>query len=174
VDDVRNFTADLSDASVRMSELFGDDDVLLTSAGRANPGELARLYGAYAVLQAPDDTRLAQIQHVGDATGCTLADLLREQQAVPAGAWVLLRPREPEATVEQLRRAGADQAEQFGEYVIARMPVRRPSVAGALRAGVRAFRAADAVNEPIKDFATVGSLYAIAGAYERSGACDEP
>ena len=171
VDDVGNFTPDLRDASLVLAERFGEGDVLLTSAGRSELGVASRLYGAYAALEAGEGRPLSEWTHLGDATGCTLVDRLAAQRPAPTGAWLLLRAPETEATVTQLARAGAVEAERYGEFVIARMQPRGPTVGGALRAGSRAYRAADAVNEDTRDFRNVALTYRIAVAYERSGLC---
>ena len=39
-----------------MAARFGPNDVLLTTAGGSEPGVASRLYGAYAVLEAPDSS----------------------------------------------------------------------------------------------------------------------
>ena len=55
--DVGNFTPDLRHASLDLGSQFGSDDVLLSTGGVPEPGVDARLYGAYAALDAPAATR---------------------------------------------------------------------------------------------------------------------
>ena len=50
--DVGNFTPDLRHASLYLGSQFGSDDVLLSTGGVPEPGVDARLYGAYAALDA--------------------------------------------------------------------------------------------------------------------------
>jgi 4-amino-4-deoxy-L-arabinose transferase-like glycosyltransferase len=170
VDDVGNFTPDLRDSSLMLADSFGPDDVLLTTTGGSEPGVASRLYGAYAVLEAPDSSPLSRWRHVGDATGCVLVRRL-SQHPSPQGAWLLLRPPDPSAVAAQLTRVGADPVTVNGEFVLARMPLRTPTVAAALRSGGRAFRAAASVSQPVLDFATVATVYRVAAAFQRAGVC---
>jgi hypothetical protein len=58
-----------------------------------------------------------------------------------------------------------------GEFVTARIPLRRHTTYRALRAGARAFRATAGVSQPIRDFSTVAGIYRVAAAEARAGAC---
>jgi mannosyltransferase len=169
--DVGSFTPDLRDASISLSEKFGPDDVLLTTAGKAEPTVPARLYGAYATLEAPDGSALSKWPHLGDAVGCTLVNRLHEQRPEPANTWVLLRTQAPDDTVIALRRAGADLVEAHGEYIVARFADPTRDVAGALRGGARAYRAAASVNQPVGDFDHVLADYRLARALEDADIC---
>lgn len=169
--DVGSFTPDLRDASISLSEKFGPDDVLLTSAGLAEPTVPARLYGAYATLEAPDGSALSKWPHLGDAVGCTLVDRLHEQRPSPENAWVLLRTPAPDESVAALRRVGADLVEAHGEYVIARFPNPTRDVVGAMRAGSRAYRVVGAVSQPVGDFDRVLADYRLARALDTAGIC---
>jgi hypothetical protein len=169
--DVDGFNPDLRDASISLADKFGPDDVLLTSAGLAEPTVPARLYGAYATLEAPDGTPLSEWPHLGDAVGCTLVNRLHEQRPEPNAAWVLVRTPAPDESVVALRRAGADLVETHGQYVVARFADPTRDVAGALRDGRRAYRAVRGVSQPVGDFGRVLADYRLAGALERAGIC---
>jgi hypothetical protein len=169
--DVNGFTPDLRDASISLADKFGPDDVLLTSAGIAEPTVPARLYGAYATLEAPDGTPLSQWPHLGDAVGCTLVNRLHEQRPEPNAAWVLVRTPSPDESVVALRRAGADLVEAHGEYVVARFADPTRDVAGALRDGRRAYHAVAGVSDSVGDFDHVLADYRLAGALEQAGIC---
>jgi hypothetical protein len=156
---VGTFTSDLRDASLYLAENFQPGDVLLTSAGQSEAGAASRLYGAYAVLESRGNTALGSWRQVGDATGCDLIIRLHNQQESPRDAWLLLRPPNPPAAVQALQSAGADQVEQFGDYVVARFPVSPETVGGALRAGIKGYSALVPVSKPIHDFGIVGSYY---------------
>ena len=75
--DVGNFTPDLRHASLYLGSQFGSDDVLLSTGGVPEPGVDARLYGAYAALDASDCDSLARWRDVGQDTGCDLVDASR-------------------------------------------------------------------------------------------------
>ena len=171
--DVDGFNPDLRDASISLADRFGPDDVLLTSAGLAEPTVPARLYGAYATLEAPDGTPLSEWPHLGDAVGCTLVNRLHEQRPAPNAAWVLVRTPAPDESVVALRRAGADLVEAHGQYVVARFADPTRDVAGALRDGRLAYRAVRGVSQPVGDFGRVLADYRLAGALERAGICTE-
>ncbi len=170
VNDVGNFTPGLRDASLGMAARFGPNDVLLTTAGGSEPGVASRLYGAYAVHEAPDSSPLSGWEHVGDATQCVLIDRLSQRPA-PEAVWLLLRPPDPPAVEEQLTLLGADPVSVNGEFVTARIPLRRHTIYRALRAGARAFRATAGVSQPIRDFSTVAGVYRVAAAEARAGSC---
>src|SRR5205823_9938016 len=119
--------------------------------------------------EAPNSSPLSRFRHVGDAKGCVLDGRLAQRPA-PENAWVLMRPPDPDALVVQLALIG-DRPQRFGEFVIARLPLRRHTVAAALRAGARAYHAADIVSGPVTDFGIVASNYRIALALLRAGRC---
>lgn len=169
--DVGSFTPDLRDASISLADRFGPDDVLLTTAGTAEPTVPARLYGAYATLEAPDGTALSEWPHLGDAIGCTLVNRLHEQRPAPNAAWVLVRTPSPDESVVALRRAGADLVEAHGQYVVARFADPTRDVAGVLADGQRAYRAVRAVSRSVGDFAHVLADYRLARALERASIC---
>jgi hypothetical protein len=156
---VGTFTSDLRDASLYLAQNFQPGDVLLTSAGQSEAGAASRLYGAYAVLESRGNTALGSWRQVGDATGCDLIIRLHNQQQHPREAWLLLRPPNPPAALQALQSAGADQVEQFGDYVVARFPVSPETLGGALRAGIKGYSALVPVSKPIHDFGIVGSDY---------------
>jgi hypothetical protein len=170
VNDVGNFSPDLRNASLGMAKSFGTHDVLLTTAGGSEPGTASSLYGAYAVLEAPDGSPLSRWQHVGDATRCVLVNRLSQQPA-PEAAWVMLRPPDPQAVAEQLTRIGAEQVSVHDEFVTARIALLRHTVAAALRAGARAYAAAARVSQPAAGFSTAAAVYRLAASDARLGVC---
>ncbi len=173
VNDVGNFTPDLRDASLDLASRFGPNDALLTTAGRSDSAVPARLYGAYAVLEAGKSSPLSSWRHLGDATGCTLVNRLGGQRPHPGAVWLLLRPPDPQATADALTRAGADQVERHGTFVIARLTDHAQNVEGALRAGARGYHAADTASEPkVADFGVVARYYRLARALAAAGLCN--
>jgi len=157
--DVGTFTPDLRDASLYLEQHFQPGDVLLTSAGKAEPGAAPRLYGYYAVLEARNSSALAHWGQLGDAESCDLISRLYRQQPKPRDAWLLLRPPNPPAAAQALEQVGATDVQQFGEYVVASFPVNPQTVGGALKAGIKGYSAVSAVSQPIHDFGIVGSYY---------------
>ena len=138
--DVGNFTPDLRHASLYLGSQFGSDDVLLSTGGVPEPGVDARLYGAYAALDASDSDSLSRWRDVGQDTGCDLVARLGGQPT-PAAAWVLLRSSDAAQLATGLRAKGFDHVEVFGPFVVARRPLRHRTTVAALSAGIRAYRA---------------------------------
>jgi len=168
---VGTFTPDLRDSSLYLEQNFHPGDVLLTSAGESELGAASRLYGAYAVLEARGNTGLGRWRQLGDATGCDLITRLHDQQRTPTDAWLLLRPPNPPAAATALQSAGADQVQQFGNYVVARFPVTPQTVGGALQAGIRGYSSLIPVSKPIHDFGIVGHYYRTALRMWRQNQC---
>jgi hypothetical protein len=156
---VGTFTSDLRDASLYLGQNFEPGDVLLTSAGQSEAGAASRLYGAYAVLEARSNTPLGSWRQVGDATGCDLIIRLHNQQSTPREAWLLLRPPNPPAAAQALQSAGADEVQQFGNYVVARFALSPQTIGGALKAGITGYTAVLPVSQSIHDFGIVGHYY---------------
>src|SRR5262249_28564635 len=57
--DVGDFNPDLRNASLAIASSFGPHDVLLSTGGVPEAGVDSRLYGAYAVLEAPGGSSLS-------------------------------------------------------------------------------------------------------------------
>ena len=170
--DVGSFTPDLRDASISLADRFGPDDVLLTSAGLAEPTVPARLYGAYATLEAPDGTPLSEWPHLGDAVGCTLVNRLHEQRPdaerrLGAGAHAGAR------TSRSSRCAGP--APTWSRRTASTWSRGSPTPPATWRARCatagRAYRAVRGVSQPVGDFGRVLADYRLAGALERAGIC---
>ena len=81
----------------------------------------ARLYGAYAALEAPDGDPLSQWRDVGKDTGCDLVARL-DQRPQPQAAWVMLRSPDPAALPARLDALGFDRLRTFGPFVVGRAP----------------------------------------------------
>ncbi|HVI19537.1 MAG TPA: hypothetical protein VM712_14260 [Gaiellales bacterium] len=108
---------------------FGSDDVLLSTGDVPEPGVDARLYGAYAALDASDSDSLSRWRDVGQVTGCDLVERL------------------------------GDHVEAFGPFVVARRPLRHRTTVAALSAGIRAYRVAAQLTPGTPDFAHLAGDY---------------
>lgn len=156
--DVGNFTPDLRHASLYLGSQFGNDDVLLSTGGVPEPGVDARLYGAYAALDASDADSLSRWRDLGQDTGCDLVERLGDQPT-PVAAWVLLRSSNPAALATGLRVKGFDHVEVFGPFVVARRPLRHQTTVAALSAGIRGYRVAAQLTPGTPDFAHLAGVY---------------
>src|SRR6478736_1779146 len=156
--DVGNFTPDLRHASLYLGSQFGSDDVLLSTGGVPEPGVDARLYGAYAALDASDADSLSRWRDVGQDTGCDLVKRLGDEPT-PTAAWVLLRSSDAAALAAGLQAKGFDHVEVFGPFVVARRPLRHQTTVAALSAGIRAYRTAAQLTPATLDFAHLAGVY---------------
>src|SRR5689334_18477722 len=150
--DVGNFTPDLRHASLYLGSQFGSDDVLLSTGGVPEPGVDARLYGAYAALDASGSDSLSRWRDVGQDTGCDLVARLGDQPT-PAAAWVLLRSSDAVQLATGLEAKGFDHVAVFGPFVVARRPLQHRTTVAALSAGIRAYRVAAQLTPATTDFA---------------------
>src|SRR6185312_11299009 len=105
--ELANFNADLRDASLYMSDRFGPDDVLATTAGTLSQAEDPRLIGAYAVLAAPGSSPLSTWQHAGSVRGCKLVHRIGQRQAPVGTLWLVMSVSDPRPVAQALRTAGA-------------------------------------------------------------------
>jgi hypothetical protein len=170
VRDVGNFTPDLRDASLYLGQKMGPNDVLLSTGGKSEAGVAARLYGAYAVLEAPGDSSLAHWDELDGAIECVLVDKL-SQRPTPTGAWVLLRPSNPPAAAEALTDHGASDVQVFGDFLVARLPLPGGDVQSALRQGALGFRAARRAGGHDSDLGVLSQEYRRAAIINASGGC---
>jgi hypothetical protein len=173
VNDIGTFTPDLRDASLYLGGSFGQRDVLLSTGGVPEKGVDPRLYGAYAALEAPAGSQLADWQDVGQERQCTLVETLAQQPA-PDGAWLMLRSPDPDTLGVRLQVLGFQDIRTFGQYVVARFPLRRHTTVAALSAGLRGYRAARLLSPEIGDFKELISTYRLARAEARSNALCQP
>jgi hypothetical protein len=164
--DVGNFTPDLRHASLYLGSQFGSDDVLLSTGGVPEPGVDARLYGAYAALDASDSDSLSRWRDVGQDTGCDLVERLGDEPT-PAASWVLLRSLDAPHLATGLQAKGFDHVEVFGPFVVARRPLRHQTTVAALSAGIRAYRVAAQLTPATTDFAHLAGDYRSARRYAR-------
>ena len=164
--DVGNFTPDLRHASLYLGSQFGSDDVLLSTGGVPEPGVDARLYGAYAALDASDSDSLSRWRDVGQDTGCDLVARLGDQPT-PAAAWVLLRSSNAAQLATGLEAKGFDHVAVFGPFVVARRPLQHRTTVAALSAGIRAYRVAAQLTPATTDFAHLAGDYRSARRYAR-------
>jgi hypothetical protein len=156
--DVGDFNPDLRDASLAIASGFGPRDVLLSTGGVPEQGVDSRLYGAYAVLEAPGGSPLSDWRDVGKDTGCDL--VLRLQHVPdPDGAWVLLRAGDPDALESALTRLGYEHVAAYGPFVIGRVPLRRQTIASAVHWGARTYKAAARANTSVHDFSRLARIY---------------
>jgi hypothetical protein len=160
-DDIGNFTPDLREASLYLGSGFGDGDVLLSTGGVPETGVDARLYGAYAALEAPDSDPLSRWRDVGKDTGCDLAARL-DQVPKPQAAWVLLRSPDPQGLSARLDALGFDSLRTFGPFVVGRAMVPRETTPAVLTAGLGAYRAGASLSPEIPDFHHLASVYRLA------------
>ncbi len=161
VNDIGAFTPDLRNASLYLGSNFGQDDVLLSTGGVPEEGVDPRLYGAYAALEASGGSALAGWQDVGQESECRLVDQL-SQRPSPAGAWVMLRSPDPTALAARLESVGYTDIRAFGQFVVARFPLRRHTTVAALIAGLRGYRVARALSPQILDFGELVATYRLA------------
>jgi hypothetical protein len=167
--DLGNFDSSLRNASLALASQFTAHDVLLTTAGLAEPGEDARLYGAYAALEAPNDSPLARWRRTARASRCPLV-FQAEQVPQPQYVWMLARPANPDFLARGLQRMGAT-ATVYGSYVIARSKVPRQTPKNALYVGNRMWTAAVSAQPNVHDFHRMVELYRQAWHYARRGVC---
>jgi hypothetical protein len=167
--DLGNFDSSLRDASLALASQFTARDVLLTSAGLAQPGEDARLYGAYAALEAPNNSPLSRWRRTARSSGCPLV-FQAQQIPRPQYVWLLARPADPAALAKGLTRIGAT-ATVYGSYVIARAKVPRQTPKNALYVGNRLWTAAVSSQPAVHDFHRMVELYRQAWHYARHGVC---
>ena len=167
--DLGNFDSSLRNASLALASQFTAHDVLLTTAGLADPGEDARLYGAYAALEAPNDSPLAHWRRTARSSGCPLV-FQAQQVARPQSVWMLARPADPQALAAGLERHGA-RAMVYGSYVIAQAKVPRQTPRNALYVGNRMWKAAVSAEPAVHDFHRMVELYRQAWHYDRGGVC---
>jgi hypothetical protein len=167
--DLGNFDSSLRNASLALASQFTAHDVLLTTAGLAEPGEDARLYGAYAALEAQNDSALARWRRSARASGCPLV-FQAEQVPRPQYVWMLARPANPEYLARGLERIGAT-ATVYGSYVIARAKVPRRTPKNALYVGNRMWKTAVSSQPTVHDFHRMVELYRQAWHYSRRGVC---
>ena len=160
-DDIGNFTPDLRDASLYLGSGFSDGDVLLSTGGVPETGVDARLYGAYATLEAPASDPLSKWRDVGKDTGCDLVARLG-QRPVPQAAWVLLRSPDASGLSARLDALGFDHLRTFGPFVVGRTTLPKQTTASALTAGLGAYRAGAALSPEIPDFHHLASVYRFA------------
>ena len=130
----------------------------------------SRLYGAYAVLEAPADSPLARWDKVDGAIGCVLVDKLSRQPSA-TGAWVLLRPSDSDAAAQALTDHGASDVEVFGDFLVARLPLPGGDVQSALRQGALSFRAARRAGGHDADLGVLSQEYRKAAVINASGGC---
>jgi hypothetical protein len=156
--DVGDFNPDLRNASLAIASGFGRQDVLLSSGGVPEPGADSRLFGAYAVLEAPSGSPLSDWRDVGKDTGCDLV-LRLGHVPHPAAAWVLLRAGDPDALESALAGLGYDHVAAYGPFVIGRVPLHNQTVAAAVRWGARTYRAAARANTGVHDFSRLARTY---------------
>ena len=156
--DVGDFNPDLRNASLAIASSFGPRDVLLSTGGVPEQGADSRLYGAYAVLEAPGGSALSNWRDVGKDTGCDLV-LRLEHVPNPAGAWVMLRAGDPDALESALMRLGYEQVAAYGPFVIGRVPLRRQTIASAVHWGAKTYKAAARANTNVHDFSRLARIY---------------
>jgi len=169
-DELRHFSTGLHDASLMLDADFGDRDVFLTTAGTAEPGEEARLYGAYAVLSAPSSSPLASWRVIGGASDhCVLVRELQQQPA-PTRVWLLARPFDADRLAAGLRAVGAE-ATVYGAFVLASADVPRSTPRNALMVGARLWKSAVAVEPGVADFRRIAQRYRTALRLNRERAC---
>jgi hypothetical protein len=171
VNDIGTFTPDLRDASLYLGSNFGQNDVLLSTGGVPEKGVDPRLYGAYASLEAPGGSTLADWQDVGQESQCHLVDQL-SQRPRPDGAWVMLRSPDPATLAARLDSVGFVDIRTFGQFVVGRRPLARHTTISALSAGVLGYRVAKVLSPDTLDFGELLSTYRLARAEARAaGGC---
>jgi hypothetical protein len=156
--DVGDFNPDLRNASLAIASGFGRNDVLLSSGGVPEPGADSRLYGAYAVLEAPSGSALSHWRDVGKDTGCDLV-LRLGHVPHPTGAWVLLRAGDPDALESALTSLGYDHVAAYGPFVIGRLALPKQTVSSAVHWGARTYKAAARANTSVHDFSRLARTY---------------
>ena len=159
--DIGAFTPDLRDASLYLGANFGRDDVLLSTGGVPEKGVDPRLYGAYATLEAASGSSLAEWQDVGQEGECRLVEQLAHRPH-PGGAWLMLRSPDPTALAVRLEAIGYQDIRGFGQFVVARFPLRRRTPPAAISTGLRGYRAARVLSPDVRDFGELISTYRLA------------
>ncbi len=169
--DLSNFNADLRDASLGLAADFGPRDVLLTTAGVHGPLEDPRLLGAYAVLDAPDQTPLAAWKTVDAASRCGLIRRLGQQQ-YPQRAWLITSTKHPLDVAAALNDAGATTS-IYGDIVVAVSTPRYTRERSVLYLGTRLWRQV-AVGDPgVRDFRRMARLYRFAAHLSSAQLCPQ-
>jgi mannosyltransferase len=169
VNDIGAFTPDLRNASLYLGHGFGPGDVLLSTGGVPEKGVDPRLYGAYAALEAPGGSTLAGWQDVGKERECRLVDQLARQPR-PQSAWLMVRSPDPATLAVRLEAVGFADIRAFGQFVVARLPLRRHTTVAALSAGIRGYRVARVLSPDTLDFRELLSTYRLARAEALSAA----
>jgi hypothetical protein len=171
VNDIGAFTPDLRDASLYLGSSFGSNDVLLSTGGVPEKGVDPRLYGAYAVLEASAGSPLSRWLDVGQQYQCNLVNSIRQRPG-PDGAWILLRSPDPATLAVRLDTVGFQDVQAFGQFVVARHPLRHHTVAAAISVALHGYRVASDLSPDIGDFGQLISTYRLARAEARSvGLC---
>ncbi len=170
VNDLGNFDSSLRDASLALASRFTTSDVLLTTAGKSEPGEDPREYGAYAALAAPDESPLALWQGTDRPLRCTLVTQV-EQRPAPDRVWMLVRPTDPRVLAAALLRAGAVTADAYGSFVLASAPVPQLTPQNALYVGAHLWAAAVEAQPDVHDFRRMARLYRTALLLDKLGRC---
>ena len=139
VNDIGTFTPDLRDASLYLAYSFGAGDVLLSTGGVPEKGvdrpPVRRLCGAGGARRRS----LSQWQDVDKDIGCDLvAGSTSSRIRRSLGDAALARTRR---RCGRLHAVGFVGIRTFGQFVVGRCPLRRPT-RGALSAGVLAYRVA--------------------------------
>ena len=168
--ELANFNADLRDASLYMSDRFGPDDVLATTAGTLSQAEDPRLIGAYAVLAAPGSSPLSSWQHAGSVRGCKLVHRIGQRHAPVGVLWLVMSVPDPRPVAQALRTAGAD-VRGFGTILVASAIPRQPTVLSTLLTAHYLFRTAVEADPAAYDVRRMVRLYRHAAALEAAGAC---
>jgi hypothetical protein len=169
--DLSNFNSDLRDASLGLAAEFGPYDVLLTSAGSLGPLEDPRLLGAYAALDAPDNTPLASWKTVDAASRCGLIRRLG-QRRYPQRAWLIAWTRHPLDVAAALDDAGAT-AQIYGDIVVAVSEPRYTRTRSVLYLGTRLWRQAAAGDPGVRDFRRMARLYRFAAHLASAHLCPQ-
>ncbi len=169
--DLSNFNSDLRDASLGLAADFGPHDMLLTTGGVHGPLEDPRLFGAYAVLDAPDGTALSRWKSVDAASRCGLIRRLG-QRPYPQRVWLIAATRHPLDVAAALDGAGATTS-IYGDYVVAVSEPRYTRIRSALFLGTRLWRQASAGDPGVRDFRRMARLYRFAAHLDSAQLCPQ-
>jgi hypothetical protein len=167
--DLTNFNADLRDASLALAGDYRPYDVLLTTAGVHGPLEDPRLFGAYAVLDAPDSTPLAHWRPVDAASRCGLIRRLG-QNRYPQRVWLIAATRHPVDVAAALAGAGATTS-IYGDFVVAVAEPRYTRERSVLFLGTRLWRLVAAGDPGVRDFRRMARLYRYAAHLDAAQLC---
>jgi hypothetical protein len=169
--DLSNFNADLRDASLGLAADFGPHDILLTTGGIHGPLEDPRLFGAYAVLDAPDETALAHWKTVDAASRCGLIRRLG-QRPYPQRVWLIAATHHPLDVAAALDSAGATTS-IYGDFVVAVAEPRYTRTRSALFLGTRLWRLVAAGDPGVRDFRRMARLYRFAAHLDSAQLCPQ-